>query len=127
MGGEGGGAAGGGQVPRRVLQVQRTRSREPDARSGSDPLAAMRKELEELRAASRLDAQRMFASHTRDVEALVGAQSERVTAIIDPVTEAVAATNVRVSKLEHGHDELAVVVGELTAQVAELTTPLAAA
>lgn len=42
IGGEGGAAAGCEHVPRRVLQVQRTHSRERDERSGSDALTVVR-------------------------------------------------------------------------------------
>lgn len=69
----------------------------------------------------------MFASHTPGVEALVGAQTEKVIGIIEPVMEVVVATNSRVFMIEQGHDELVVVVSDLSAQVAELTTRLAAA
>lgn len=93
-GGTGAGGMGGGtQAPWRVLQGQRTRSHDRNSREGVDVMAVMRRELEELRAASRLDAQRIFAVRTRYVGALIGAQAERVTAIVELAIEAVAATN----------------------------------
>lgn len=84
---------------RRVLQVQRTRSGERIGRS------ATRGELEEFRAACKLDTEKMLAGHTRDVENLIEAQMERVTKIVEPLKEAVAETNERVARLEAGKDE----------------------
>lgn len=108
----------------RVLQVQRARSRDRDA---GDTRPATRKELDEVRLASRLDAQRVFATHARDVEALLGAQTERVIAIVGPLMEAVVETNVRGAKFEGGQDERLVRMNGMTEHVAELTTRLATA
>lgn len=113
--------AGGGVGGRRVLQVQRTRSSE----RGGAGRPAMRAELEEFRAACKLDTQKMLAGHTRDVEHLIESQTERITRIVEPLMESVAETNERVSKLELAQDDAAAQIQELAGKVAALTTQLA--
>lgn len=86
----------------------------------------MRAELEEFRVACKLDTQRMLAGHSRDMEGLIEAQTERVTRIVEPLMEAVAETNERISKLEVGQDATTIQIRGLTRQVAALTSQLAA-
>lgn len=64
---------------------------------------------------------------TRDTEALIESNIERVSKIVEQLMEAVADTNVRVSWLQGGQDDMALKVLEVTEKVAELTTRLAVA
>lgn len=75
----------------KVLQVQRTRSRE--ARESTDGRSAMWEELEEFRATSRLHMQRLLAPHSKDVEEMVSAYTEWVTATIEPLMRAFAVAH----------------------------------
>lgn len=80
----------------------------------------MRKELDEFRAARRLDTQRLLAVHTWDVEQLIESRTERVSRIVEPFMDVVADKNNR------GHDEVTLQVKQIVDQVAGLTTRLAA-
>lgn len=76
------------------------RSQSCEGREGGEANPAMRWELEELRASSKLDMQRMLVVHHKDVEELISAQTRRATAFVEPLMEVVAASDDRVSRLD---------------------------